>query len=291
MLLGVGLWMRWEQGITMTEHNERPILAFDTSTAAFAAAIMDKGSILGEMQSFAERNHSVHIITHVKQLMTDAGVTAEDIGAIAVGSGPGSYTGMRIAVAAAKTLAWVWKKPLVSVSSLEAIAYGGWHHAAGLHFGSVSEEQAESREDWILPIIDARRGQVYTGGYTMSADGQWRSFAADGVRLMHDWVERIAGEAAELSGQVKRIWVIGDLTIHEVEANRLKTLCEETQTGVEVHLLSYELAGRAIAQLGQYRLQAGEIAETHGLTPNYTQLAEAEANLLRAKQQGEAKSS
>ncbi|CAM3329793.1 tRNA (adenosine(37)-N6)-threonylcarbamoyltransferase complex dimerization subunit type 1 TsaB [Paenibacillus lupini] len=266
----------------MTEHNERPILAFDTSTAAFAAAIIDKGSILGEMQSFAERNHSVHIITHVKQLMTDAGVTAEDIGAIAVGSGPGSYTGMRIAVAAAKTLAWVWNKPLVSVSSLEAIAYGGWHH------GSVLEDQAESGEDWILPIIDARRGQVYTGGYAMSADGQWRSFAADGVRLMNDWVERIAGEAAELSGQVKRIWVIGDLTIHEGEANRLRTLCEDK---IEVHLLSYELEGRAIAQLGQHRLQAGEIADTHGLTPNYTQLAEAEANLLRAKQQGEAKSS
>jgi tRNA threonylcarbamoyladenosine biosynthesis protein TsaB len=122
----------------------------------------------------------------------------------------------------------------------------------------------------------------------MSADGQWRCFAADGVRLMNDWVERIAGEAAELSGQVKRIWVIGDLTIHEGEANRLRTLCADK---IEVHLLSYELEGRAIAQLGQRLLQAGEIADTHGLTPNYTQLAEAEANLLRAKQQGEAKSS
>lgn len=266
----------------MTELNEGPLLAFDTSTAAFTAAILDKGSILDEMQSMAERNHSVHIITHVKQLMEQCGVTANDVGAIAVGSGPGSYTGMRIAVAAAKTLAWVWRKPLVSVSSLEAIAYGGWHHAAGVELGATSSAGG----DWILPIMDARRGQVYTGGYAMSLSGEWSCFAADGVRLMHDWVERIAGEAATQQGQLKRIWVVGDLSLHAAEAERLKALCEEK---VEVHLLSYELEGRAVAWLGRHRLLEGKIADTHGLTPNYTQLAEAEVN-LRARQQGEAKS-
>lgn len=273
----------------MTELNVGPLLAFDTSTAAFAAAILDKGRILGDMQSLAERNHSVHIITHMKQLMEQCGVTAKDIEAIAVGSGPGSYTGMRIAVAAAKTLAWVWGKPLVSVSSLEAIAYGGWHQAAGVELGAVSTAGTDTGEDWILPIMDARRGQVYTSGYAMSDGGEWRCFAADGVRLMHDWVERIAGEALQQQGQIKRIWVIGDLAIHTGEAERLKALCEENKSGVEVHLLSYELEGRAVAWLGRHRLLEGKIADTHGLTPNYTQLAEAEVN-LRARQQGEAKS-
>ncbi|WP_336789409.1 tRNA (adenosine(37)-N6)-threonylcarbamoyltransferase complex dimerization subunit type 1 TsaB [Paenibacillus sp. MMO-177] len=273
----------------MTERIEGPVLAFDTSTAAFAAAILDKGRILGDMQSLAERNHSVHVITHIKQLMEQCGVTSSDVGAIAVGSGPGSYTGMRIAIAAAKTLAWVWNKPLVSVSSLEAIAYGGWHHAAGVKLGSASASGAGTGEDWVLPIMDARRGQVYTGGYAMSAGGEWSGFAADGVRLMHDWVDRIAGEAAQQRGQVKRIWVIGDLALHREEAERLLALCDENRSGAEVHLLSYELEGCAVAWLGRERLLKGEVADTHGLTPNYTQLAEAEVN-LRAKQQGEAKS-
>lgn len=273
----------------MTELNEGPILAFDTSTAAFAAAIWDKGSILGDMQSLAERNHSVHVITHVKQLMEQCGVTAKDVGAIAVGSGPGSYTGMRIAVAAAKTLAWVWNKPLVGVSSLEAIAYGGWHHATGAKLGTAWTAAPHTGEDWILPIMDARRGQVYTSGYAMSADGGWSCFAPDGVRLMQDWVDRIAGEAEQRQGQLKRIWVIGDLALHAGEAERLKALCGENRSGAEVHLLSYELEGRAVAWLGRHRLEEGKIADTHGLTPNYTQLAEAEAN-LRAKRQGEAKS-
>ncbi|MCM3630952.1 tRNA (adenosine(37)-N6)-threonylcarbamoyltransferase complex dimerization subunit type 1 TsaB [Paenibacillus glycanilyticus] len=273
----------------MTELNDGPILAFDTSTAAFAAAILEKGRILGDTQSLAERNHSVHIITHVKQLMEQCGVTASDVGAIAVGSGPGSYTGMRIAVAAAKTLAWVWGKPLISVSSLEAIAYGGWYHGAGIELGAASPADAAEGEDWILPIMDARRGQVYTSGYAMSSSGSWSCFAADGVRLMHEWVDRIAGEAAELQGQLKRIWVIGDLAIHAGEAERLKALCEDNLTSIEVNLLSYELEGRAIAWLGRHRQLEGKFADTHGLTPNYTQLAEAEVN-LRAKQQGEAKS-
>lgn len=273
----------------MTERIEGPVLAFDTSTAAFAAAILEKGRILGDMQSLAERNHSVHVITHIKQLMEQCGVTSSDVGAIAVGSGPGSYTGMRIAIAAAKTLAWVWNKPLVSVSSLEAIAYGGWHHAAGVKLGSASASGAGTGEDWVLPIMDARRGQVYTGGYAMSAGGEWSGFAADGVRLMHDWVDRIAGEAAQQRGQVKRIWVIGDLALHREEAERLLALCDENRPGAEVHLLSYELEGCAVAWLGRERLLKGEVADTHGLTPNYTQLAEAEVN-LRAKQQGEAKS-
>ncbi|NIK72027.1 tRNA (adenosine(37)-N6)-threonylcarbamoyltransferase complex dimerization subunit type 1 TsaB [Paenibacillus sp. BK720] len=273
----------------MTERNVGPVLAFDTSTAAFAAAILDKGRILGDMQSMAERNHSVHVITHIKQLMEQCGVTSKDVGAIAVGSGPGSYTGMRIAVAAAKTLAWVWGKPLVGVSSLEAIAYGGWHHAAGVELGADPYSRAGEGEDWVLPIMDARRGQVYTGGYAMSAGGEWSCFATDGVRLMQDWVDRIAGDAARERGHLKRIWVVGDLAQHREQAERLQAICGDNESVAEVHLLPYELEGRAVAWLGRERLLRGEIADTHGLTPNYTQLAEAEVN-LRAKQQGEAKS-
>ncbi|MFX3636174.1 MAG: tRNA (adenosine(37)-N6)-threonylcarbamoyltransferase complex dimerization subunit type 1 TsaB [Candidatus Pristimantibacillus sp.] len=267
----------------MTEQNERPIIAFDTSTAALAAAITNGQQVLGEIQSFAERNHSVYIVVHLKQLLKECGVSGEELGAVAVGRGPGSYTGMRIAVSAAKTLAWVWNKPLIGISSLEALAYGAWHRGLEIEAGQASSAELKAT-DWVLPIMDARRGQVYTAGYAMSASGEWSHFNGDGVRLMHNWVDQITEQATDPSSEVKRIWVVGDLSLHEEEANRLRHLCETI--GIEVRMMSYELEGRWVAYLGRLRLEAGDIDDTHTLTPNYTQLTEAEVN-LKAKESGE----
>ncbi|WP_042170778.1 tRNA (adenosine(37)-N6)-threonylcarbamoyltransferase complex dimerization subunit type 1 TsaB [Paenibacillus gorillae] len=260
----------------MTETKQLPILAFDTSTAAMSAAIRQGEQTLGEIHSLAERNHSVHIIVHLKQLLEQCGVKGQDLGAIAVGNGPGSYTGMRIAVAAAKTLAWVWKKPLIGISSLEALAYGGIHQR--------NDSKTTAGVHWVLPIMDARRGQVYTAGFAMNAEGVWSRFAHDGVRLMKDWVDTIAellaGEGAEAGGQnPSAISICGDLTLHEAEALRLKQLCAEAGIAAEVLLQPYELEGRWVAELGQQRLIAGQFDDTHTFTPNYTQLTEAEVKL------------
>ncbi|MFF2483350.1 tRNA (adenosine(37)-N6)-threonylcarbamoyltransferase complex dimerization subunit type 1 TsaB [Paenibacillus sp. NPDC058071] len=267
----------------MTEAKERPILALDTSTAALAAAITIGENTIAEIQSMAERNHSVHIIVHLKALLEQAGLKGEELGAIAVGRGPGSYTGMRIAVAAAKTLAWAWNKPLIGVSSLEAIAFGAIQHKHPASAGNADAE-LEGGEEWVLPIMDARRGQVYTGGFALSAGG-WSRFEPDGVRLMRDWVDRIV-ELSNTAGAVpKRIWLAGELSLHEEEAARLKQLCESR--GIETTPLPYELEGRWVAQLGRRRMLNGETDETHTFTPNYTQLTEAEVK-LKAKLAGEA---
>ncbi len=89
--------MRTEQ-----KHQAGAILALDTSTASMAAAIVSGHDVLAEIQTLAERNHSVHVVTHIKEMLLSSGVTAADIDAIAVGNGPGSYTGMRIAVSVAQ---------------------------------------------------------------------------------------------------------------------------------------------------------------------------------------------
>ncbi|MFF2093781.1 tRNA (adenosine(37)-N6)-threonylcarbamoyltransferase complex dimerization subunit type 1 TsaB [Paenibacillus sp. NPDC058174] len=256
----------------MTETKQLPVLAFDTSTAAMSAAIRAGEQTLGEIHSLAERNHSVHIVVHLKQLLEQCGLKGQELGAIAVGNGPGSYTGMRIAVAAAKTLAWVWKKPLIGISSLEALAYGGIHQS--------NEVKAPAGAHWILPIMDARRGQVYTAGFAMSAEGQWSRFADDGVRLMKDWVDTIAELLADEAGQNPvAISICGDLSLHEAEALRLKQICAEAGIATEVLLQAYELEGRWVAELGQQRLIAGQFDDTHTFTPNYTQLTEAEVKL------------
>ena len=84
----------------------------------------------------------------IEELFEKAGIAPADIDAIAVSEGPGSYTGVRIGVTIAKTLAWTLGKPLVGVSSLKALA------ANALFFNGL-----------ICPIVDARRGNVYAGAY------------------------------------------------------------------------------------------------------------------------------
>ncbi|ANY67509.1 tRNA N6-adenosine(37)-N6-threonylcarbamoyltransferase complex dimerization subunit TsaB [Paenibacillus sp. BIHB 4019] len=302
----------------MVEQAEQPILAFDTSTAALAAAVIQGDRIIGEIQSFAERNHSVYIITHLKQLLEDCGVSKKELGGIAVGGGPGSYTGMRIAVTAAKTLAWTWDKPLVALSSLEAIAYGACERLKQTD-AMISTVQQPIQADhpnmnkmavWFIPIMDARRGQVYTASFSYAYGDQWKRRAPDGIRLMRDWVDQLLEqvqergqeqeqkqERAELkptqdpAGYVTKIYITGDLKLHEAEAQRLVEGCAEA--GVEVSLFPHELEGRAIAELGRKRLLAGDIDDLHTLAPNYTQLHEAEVKLqekeasLKAEQEAE----
>ncbi|MBB3112077.1 tRNA threonylcarbamoyladenosine biosynthesis protein TsaB [Paenibacillus phyllosphaerae] len=251
------------------------ILALDTSTAAFAAALMRGNEVLGEMQSLAERNHSVFTVSHIKTLLAENGIGADQLDGIAVGQGPGSYTGVRIAVTLGKTLAWIWKKPLVGVSSLEGLAYG-----AKLKLDQLDDSQpTRSGTHWYVPLMDARRGQAYTGLFAAHSDDRWERLAPDGIRLMADWVTQLA-QLAERNGQddrPERIVVLGELAVHEAEGLRLRELLEGL--GIDVRLLPFAMEGRAIAELGAAKLQDGEQDEVHTFVPNYTQLTEAEVNL------------
>ncbi|WP_274649105.1 tRNA (adenosine(37)-N6)-threonylcarbamoyltransferase complex dimerization subunit type 1 TsaB [Paenibacillus humicola] len=296
------------------------MLAVDTSTAALAAAVVRGGTTLASLQTMAERNHSVQTVPQIKALLERSGVAPESLDGLAVGRGPGSYTGMRIAVAVGKTLAWVWNKPLVGVSSLEALAYGAMCEAAdgadeaaagdiGGEFGRPADlgevsvgrthpAQADgivSPEEWYIPIMDARRGQVYTAAFASQGGREsWSRLEDDGIRLMKDWVDRVNGlRLARRNGEAPfRIWIVGDFSLHEAEGERLRSLCEAEisyagSRHTEVRLLPAVLNGSAVAALGMRRIARGERDEAHTFVPNYTQLAEAEVKLL-ARQAGQA---
>lgn len=268
----------------MAEPYNGTIIALDTSTAAMAAAIIRGDEVLAEVESLAERNHSVHVMTNVKALLQQTGITKDELDAIVAGNGPGSYTGMRIAVTAAKTLAWAWEKPLIGVSSLEAIAYGALHVGLGLEAGGDLEASADGTH-WVLPIMDARRGQVYSACFASGKEGAWSRRLPDGVRIMKDWVEEIAKEASEAAQEKPLVlWLTGDLSLHGDSASKLQELGREASA--DVRLLPHVLQGRFLARLGRQRLASGLIENTHTFTPNYTQLTEAEVK-LKAKQTGE----
>ncbi|EFM11885.1 peptidase M22 glycoprotease [Paenibacillus curdlanolyticus YK9] len=278
--------------IEQTNAEKRPVvLALDTSTATMAMAIVQGTEVLGEAHSLAERNHSVEVVSKLKGLLASRGLTQQELGGIAVGKGPGSYTGMRIGVTVAKTLAWAWQLPLVGVSSLEALAFGQMN---GKCSAAIGADEASVDEQWFVPIMDARRGQVYTAAFVSNGKADWQRMADDGIRLMNSWADRLHTLAAEHRSGAQSsqagslsITIGGDVQVHEAELIRLRELC--AGIGVQVDYAQALMEGRSVALLGAARIARGEQEDVHAFVPNYTQLTEAEVK-LREKQQAERES-
>lgn len=266
------------------EHQPRQrFLALDTSTAVLAAAVMSEESLVAESNTRADRNHAVHVVQALKDLMENNQITKEDIAGIAVGIGPGSYTGVRIAVTAAKTLAWAWGVPVAAVSSLAALALGGlgaYMDETGLVENSHGSPDKSGSRYWVVPLMDARRGQAYTALFEgEGVSSGLRRMEPDAIRLVDSWVDAIASLLSELnsSDAPDGILFVGDVEPHRQTLEKLQTM----QPEVQIHLRSYEMEGRYVGKIGAAKLLQGEQEDIHTLLPNYTQLAEAEANLLR----------
>ena len=120
------------------------ILAFETSAKAASVALLEDGKLLGECYQNTGLTHSQTLLVMAQSLLDQCGKTVEDVTAAAVAAGPGSFTGVRIGVAAAKGFAWGRKIPCYGVSTLEATA---------LSFGGY--------QGYVCPCMDARRSQVY----------------------------------------------------------------------------------------------------------------------------------
>lgn len=267
----------------MTNQNIEPrkrLLALDTSTAVLGVAITENGQLLHEINASGERNHSVHLLPIIEQALQATGTTSDMLGGISVGVGPGSYTGTRIAVTAAKTLAWAWNVPVAGISSLHALAWGGFHSARK---SETTGENGEYGPDWIIPLIDARRGQVYTALFAADGSSAPQRLEPDAIRLMVDWVQYLAVCLEQASAEGRKpavLWFVGETAVHGSEES-LRPLMENGNPCA----LSYELEGRWTGFLGEARLQV-ESDDIHSLIPNYTQISEAEANLKQGSEGG-----
>lgn len=122
------------------------IAAFDTSSKALTLAILEDETLLAQMTLNIKKNHSITLMPAIDFLMNSLDMKPTDLDRIVVAQGPGSYTGLRIAVATAKTLAHTLKIELVGVSSLLALV-------------------PEQVEGLVIPVMDARRNNVYAGFY------------------------------------------------------------------------------------------------------------------------------
>nr|WP_315364423.1 tRNA (adenosine(37)-N6)-threonylcarbamoyltransferase complex dimerization subunit type 1 TsaB [Cytobacillus firmus] len=229
------------------------VLAIDTSNYPLGVALLDGDQVIGEYITNVKKNHSVRVMPAIDTLIKDCGVKPAELDKIVVAKGPGSYTGVRIGVTIAKTLAWTLNKPLVGVSSLEVYAA-----SAGRYFNGV-----------ISPLFDARRGQIYTGLYQYR-EGQLVSLIKDQLLLSKDW-------AAMLSEHQENVLFIGnDLPLHkDIFTELLK------ERAVFASPAEHNPRPAELALLGRDQ----EPEDVHSFVPNYIRIAEAEANWIKANQE------
>ena len=226
------------------------ILAFETSAKAASAALFREGLLLGETYQNTGLTHSQTLLSMAESLMASCGITPAEIDAVGVAAGPGSFTGVRIGVAAAKGFAWGRQLPLCGVSTLEAMALtlGAW-------------------EGTVCSVMDARRSQVYNA-----------LFRAEGgtlTRLREDRaisLEELGRELREISGTIYLVGDGSDLT-HRTLKDTVPNLAIPPE-----HRRHQRASGVALAALRQ--IEAGEAVDAASLVPNYLRLSQAERERL-----------
>lgn len=128
------------------------ILHIDTATATGSVSLSQNGKALETLQNNEQRDHAATITLFVQQLLRNHRLRHEQLDAVAVSAGPGSYTGLRVGVATAKGLCYTWQKPLLAVSTLQMMAAG-------------MQQMRPAEEVYYVPMIDARRMEVFTAAY------------------------------------------------------------------------------------------------------------------------------
>ena len=217
------------------------IAAFDTSSKALTLAILEDETLLAQMTLNIKKNHSITLMPAIDFLMNSLDMKPTDLDRIVVAQGPGSYTGLRMAVATAKTLAHTLKIELVGVSSLLALV-------------------PEQVEGLVIPVMDARRNNVYAGFY--QSDQAVRSEA-------HLPLAEVLGIADTADQPVT---FVGETTafVEQIEAALPQAAIQPTLPDAAV-----------IGRLG-LDLPAQSI---HDFVPNYLKRVEAEENWLKTHQE------
>ena len=222
------------------------ILAFETSAKAASVAIAEDGRLLGESYCNSGVTHSQTLMTMAEGLIASCGQPD----AVAVAAGPGSFTGVRIGVAAAKGYAWGAELPCYGVSTLEAMAWG-----LGVFQG------------WICPCMDARRSQVYNALFR-AEEGNLQRLREDRAISL----EELKKELLKLDGP---IFLVGDGS----------NLCYNTLRGEVPNLVlppEHRMHQRAsgVAVLAAREIAQGKAGDAAALVPNYLRLSQAEREKL-----------
>ena len=223
------------------------ILGIDSSGLVASAAVTADGILVSEFTVNNGQTHSQTLLPMIEQVVNMSGISLESLDAIGVSAGPGSFTGLRIGASTAKGMALALKKPIVSVPTLEALAY-----------------RVGVTEAVVCPMMDARRSQVYTGMYRI-VDGNLECVMGQCAIGIEEITER-------LNDRGERVVLLGDgIPVHEEYLGEHLTVPFEM---APVHMNRQSAA--AVAALGEiyFRQGRGEAAGDH--RPIYLRKPQAE---------------
>ena len=226
------------------------ILAFETSAKAASVALLENGKLLGESYQNTGLTHSQTLLQMAEDMLKTCGKTPADVKAVAVAAGPGSFTGVRIGVAAAKGFAWGAELPCVGVSTLEAMA-----ESLGIWEGTV------------VPTMDARRAQTYTAVFQVQAGKI--------TRLEEDMAISYAELGEKIKNCQKPIFLVGDGA--EICYNTLNEQVPGLVLPPEHHRHQRAIG---VALVAEKILLSGERPDGGSLKPNYLRLSQAERERL-----------
>ena len=212
------------------------VLAFDTSSKALSLAILEDKQVLAETTINIKKNHSITLMPAIDFLMASLDWTPKDLDRIVVAEGPGSYTGLRIAVATAKTLAHTLNIELVGMSSLLAL---------------VPRQQ----EGLLVPLMDARRNNVYAGFY-------------ENAKPVMPEAHLSFAEVLEKVKDAEQVTFVGEVRafVEQIQEQLPQASYQETlPNAANLALLAWDK----------------EAVSLHDFVPNYLKRVEAEENWLK----------
>ncbi|MCR5176691.1 MAG: tRNA (adenosine(37)-N6)-threonylcarbamoyltransferase complex dimerization subunit type 1 TsaB [Anaerovibrio sp.] len=223
-----------------------PILAMDTATMVSGVAVADNKKLLAEIIVENKLTHSETLLPNVEKVMAMAGVTRGDLEAVAVSIGPGSFTGLRIGLAAAKAIAYGLNIPLVGIPTMEGMA---WHYP----MPGIT----------VAGFVDAQKGNVYTAHY------KWNGIAFDETRK----IEVVSLEQAiNLCGEINTpVVAVGDMA--EKKLTKMDDLPDNLIIPPQ-HMLMPRAAN--IAMAGLKKLADGVKESVMDMEPIYIRKSEAE---------------
>ena len=230
------------------------ILAFETTAKACSAALHDGKALLAESVQNSGLTHSQTLMVMAEDLLKVCGKSAADVTHLAVAAGPGSFTGVRIGVSAAKGFAWGAEKPVYGVSTLESMArwLGVW-------------------SGYVCCCMDARRNQVYNAIFLVE-NGELTRVSEDRAIALSD----LKTELQHLDGP---IYLVGDGA-----ALAHKTLSQDIPELIlpPEHRQHQRASGVALAALAA--MDRGETADGAALQPNYLRRSQAERERMEKLQ-------
>ena len=226
------------------------ILALETSAKSASAAVVENGTVLASAYQCSGLTHSRTLMPMVEDMLRNSELKAQDMDAIAVAAGPGSFTGLRIGVSAVKGLAWALEKPCCAVSTLEGMA----------------ENLRHLDDTLVICAMDARRNQVYNA-----------LFLAEGGELRRVSEDRAIG-LAELLEELNRT----ELPAKRVVLGDGAELCHRflTENGFDCSLAPAMLIRQSAVGVALAAERKGEFIPADALAPVYLRLSQAERERL-----------